>query len=789
MSGPASQQSARPRSQGQAASTSRSKPLGRKLPIHAVTAGGSYASKSLRQTQSRTHRTTSTISCLQKGSQSHWSHGAVYPFLLDVDFPSGTADTWVWEDWDEDFELAKHRLDTAREAGRAQRIQAQERNRRQRERALMQQQFIQQREAEQNIAQQADIEASPVFTHKRNSVRMLHQSATLSEMLLADALHAGEEDLLPTPRVGVESRGSETLFGNSKTPGGSGLDESVVGSLASAFKAFASAPIEDIMPQQPGSAGHRSHRSSLCNDPKEPGFQWKTNREERMDALRQLGASRQRQCKLAKLWQARRLEFEDLPREEQVALHKAFLTGAAPGRGGSKQRSHVPSAEAGGEEQKLDMKGLRRALCDFGLESRNTKAKAEVQEFCGELVITGKVDFFQFSFEAVPHVRKILRNIRRDLVRKHFQIYDPEDIGYLSKSDCSCVVEQLFALEMDRTSLEKILGFFETQLAKVAESDIAFEVFEDLISNVQEHAIRSLREPTESIHQREGLAKCDLEHRDRNELLVFYEEFTTAIGGAAGLTQKQAYVLLAEFGLRSGPDQEEEFNQLFRNGANDEDLLVFPGLLRIIRWARRMSITNGHQIVKDKFQRLCRPEIGGLPSSSIPNLLASIGLVPRCREDQAEIWRLLGEVQTNAAGEVDLVNLQHFGLSVHERLKAAQRYRAHKTAVGLQLTQRDVAFYKEIFHDFDQEGQGSLDAEQVREVLDAADVHETLANVEAGMARCSLAFAIEVASGDGLTPTSAGARAARLRVDFDGFLNLLSKFLGLRMTTFFSKCP
>merc|ERR1719203_1454127 len=113
---------------------------------------------------------------------------------------------------------------------------------------------------------------------------------------------------------------------------------------------------------------------------------------------------------------------------------------------------------------------------------------------------------------------------------------------------------------MDSVSLERTLAFFETLLAqylqaRVAseeEEEVPFEVFEGIISQVQEHSVRCMREQTLEVLEKEGLGTEERSHG--HELSIFHEAFMVASGGSDGINRPQLQVLLADFGLHTGPD-------------------------------------------------------------------------------------------------------------------------------------------------------------------------------------------------------------------------------------------
>merc|ERR1719296_264320 len=170
---------------------------------------------------------------------------------------------------------------------------------------------------------------------KRDSVKNLHQSQTLSEMLLHDACMASEEE--------------NSLENVRMSPGAQ---------EASQFASMVASESEHL----PEMLSKHSRHSGLSLT---GSHLLKSSKAERLEALQNLTNNRQKQSKLAKLWLARRREFEELPAEERETLRKAFLDTAK-------------GAET------LDSRGLLKALREFGLVVRSTKEKTDVHDLCQE---------------------------------------------------------------------------------------------------------------------------------------------------------------------------------------------------------------------------------------------------------------------------------------------------------------------------------------------------------------------------------------------------------------------
>merc|ERR1712113_1090424 len=144
----------------------------------------------------------------------------------------------------------------------------------------------------------------------------------------------------------------------------------------------------------------------------------------------------------------------------------------------------------------------------------------------------------------------------------------------------------------------------------------------------------------------------------------------------------------------------------------------FSDFLRVIRFMREMIISGNHYDLQQMFNRLDKGRRGRLAKSNVSTLFGLLGLAPRCREDQAEIQRLLNEVYSDGSGEVGFPEFERLVLRVKERMKAAGRHRLQKTLTELHIPECDATHFHDLFHMVDTEGVGSIDLKQVNRLLE-----------------------------------------------------------------------
>merc|ERR1712151_1035407 len=98
--------------------------------------------------------------------------------------------------------------------------------------------------------------------------------------------------------------------------------------------------------------------------------------------------------------------------------------------------------------------------------------------------------------------------------------------------------------------------------------------------------------------------------------------------------------------------------------------LRFADFLRMIRVLREVHMNNCHVELEQMFNRLDRTQCGHLQLRKISSLLGQLGLVPRSREEQVDIRRLLVEASPSGNGEISFQSFEWLVLQVRELLQA-----------------------------------------------------------------------------------------------------------------------
>jgi len=449
----------------------------------------------------------------------------------------------------------------------------------------------------------------------------------------------------------------------------------------------------------------------------------KTGREDRIVRLTRLHANRQQQTRLARLVDLRHKSLEELPQGEREALELAF--------------QGADSDDAG----MLSGKQLKNALKGLGLVARNEVEKIEIGHIVNEVSIAGDVNFLGFVFEAVPRARQKLRELRSGALERRFRLYDADDSGQLSTEECAVIFEHLCVLDLDSANVRTMRRLFDEKVRKVRDPNtgqVSFEGFEILMTEVQEQVQRVMRDGEAQIEVKEGLEEADMKAH-QGELISLYEAYRKVVRDDAGLSRQRVRILLVDRCLQPHDEHVQEKLDLTLDdiiaSSNSGGLLSFRDFLRVVRFMREMIVSGSHFELSQMFTRLDKARRGYLQQSSILSLISMLGIVPRNREDQAELRRLLAEVNANGSGEVSFPEFERLVLRVKERMRASQRHRIKKAVQELRMKDAELEILLDLFQTVDTDCVGFLSAEQLRKVLDMMQRPVSQEDLEATIAR------------------------------------------------------
>lgn len=561
----------------------------------------------------------------------------------------------------EDLELARHRRDKLREAGEEQRRQAHERSRRLRKKEM------------QAAAVNNNVEPSGMNLQRWQTKANPGQF----ESCFKEPVAANND---------LSRSGDGTALGTipSAIPSGREVDQ-----------------LDALEAQTEEARSDTPHGVSRVLSK----IHFKHHKEERFEQLQCLHACRKSQERFVRLREVRRREFEARPQTEQLALRKAFNSAALT------------------NSDSLNNKELWKALEEMGLTPKTDTEKKEVRLICNEVCVAGDIDFFAFCLEAAPRTREKLREMRRNPLLQTFKMCDIDHSGLLSIEECRQLWRKQYAWSLDDKGLRLMSDAFEATLTRSLNPELGevdFEGFETLMAETQEHYQRILKEREADIMREEGLTQEDVEeHWD--ELVSLYDSFTRGnFCGGAGMDMDELRVLLIEYGLypHSQSDQEYVADFFDEVDGDGDGSLDFQQFLIVIRKVRELSRLNQQSELQRLFKQFDRDGSGLLEMTEVFTLLGELGLMPKCREDQQDMKRILDGIDTNGNGDVSFREFQTLVQRSAERTKAAQRQRERRSAEKLHYADAEVAELRDAFHALDTEGKGILPIIKLRKVLD-----------------------------------------------------------------------
>jgi len=431
---------------------------------------------------------------------------------------------------------------------------------------------------------------------------------------------------------------------------------------------------------------------------------------DRIRLINGLHKVKKRQERLAQLLLARKAEFDRKPDRERILMTKAF-------------------ANAGGAESgSLSAKAMLKALEEIGIQPKNNNERKELKILCEEIGVVGG-DFFTFCFEAVSRARSLLRESREVAMRQDFIFYDADKSGRLDDEECVRILSKTYLWNLDSEGRAQMVKQFERVLRDLEEpgkDGIDFEGFATLFLSTQEFYHTLFRERELIIRTLEGLDAKDCEDHVE-EVIYLHDAFTREASVKSSEDGRKHAVLddirciLVELGLAPRQDMDGIFQQLAFG-----DVLVNPeqfnmvgtvdykGFLRMIRRFRDWNRYRVHDELETMFCKLDKDQSGALTVKEVNVLVAELGLMPRCREDQAILQRLITNVDKDGNGEMDFDEFSVFAQRIAERTSAVQTCRLRQQASEQGFSGQEFNQLTDAFHLLDHKGEGTLRQDELR---------------------------------------------------------------------------
>jgi len=417
---------------------------------------------------------------------------------------------------------------------------------------------------------------------------------------------------------------------------------------------------------------------------------------------------KKRQERLAHLLLARRDDFERKPEWEKALLRRAFESA-----GGTVSGALNSS------------KALRRALADVGLSTKTSVENREMKALCDELCVV-KADFFLFVFEAVPRARELLKSLREVALRQDFLYYDTDQSGSLEDEECARILSKQYLWNLGQEGAIRMRSTFQTFLDEVRDpvaGSVNFDGFVQLFMNVQEFYYAMLRESEHRIRSTEGLEAKDFDwHED--ELIYIYELFNRESSvrmvpdePRKGATVADVERMLVELGLLPRNDEERSqqswYVVLGEAYEGPEMIADFSRFLRMLRAVRAYNRYSNHEELLTMFTRLDKDNSGTLSVKEVNVLVSDLGLMPRCREDQAILQRMIAMVDRNGDGVMSFDEFSAFVQRMAERMQAVKTARQRLLAKEQGFSDKEFGELRDAFYMLEG-GEGGLGQDELK---------------------------------------------------------------------------
>lgn len=367
-----------------------------------------------------------------------------------------------------------------------------------------------------------------------------------------------------------------------------------------------------------------------------------------------------------------------------------------------------------------DPKHLVDALGDVGLMGKSVAEKREVFILCDSVSWAGPVTLHSFAVNLVPMARDMLNELQRQQLKSEFELYDEDGSGFIDEDECINCLERRCGSSMDGAGLERLrkecIVIFR-ELRDEKHNTIKLDGFQALIFRLRETHGRIRVERERAVAAEAALSPEEVKAVGR-DLLWFHDMFLRQDLDRSGwLDRKGVRDALIECGFLPDGDADREHVLEVVDGLVGTGDIDFSEFLQVI-WAVRLECRKlwDQEALEREFQKYDRDRDGVLSLADASEILTQLGISPRCSQDRDEIGKLLLEVDVDGSGTLDFDEFQMLVQLISEKLQSEQGLREHKTAVKLGLTAEEVAELRALFHSLKKQGNGEVGITECRHV-------------------------------------------------------------------------
>jgi len=197
------------------------------------------------------------------------------------------------------------------------------------------------------------------------------------------------------------------------------------------------------------------------------------------------------------------------------------------------------------------------------------------------------------------------------------------------------------------------------------------------------------------------------------------------------ITLPACHDLLIERGLLTAPghgDRRMTMRDLLDMGVfqvsvdKNNEFISFKKFLHIASEIRSRTVPERLETLEAVFKKADTKQKGWIHLGKVQAMLWEMGLAPRSLEEQAEVSRLIVEVDRDSKSVIDVSGFQDLVLKVVQRFRAAQRYRLRKLLDGWGIPKTAITDFRHQFYTIDSQGSGFVTVPELWKGVDTGVV-------------------------------------------------------------------
>eukprot|EP00931_Biecheleriopsis_adriatica_P049452 TRINITY_DN28608_c0_g1_i1.p1 TRINITY_DN28608_c0_g1~~TRINITY_DN28608_c0_g1_i1.p1 ORF type:complete len:801 (+),score=156.25 TRINITY_DN28608_c0_g1_i1:136-2538(+) len=348
----------------------------------------------------------------------------------------------------------------------------------------------------------------------------------------------------------------------------------------------------------------------------------------------------------------------------------------------------------------LDIDEVRNVLLDIGLQPINRDEKADVAECLTEMQnrVGQDLDFEQF-IELLKTVRDRLRQAQSLQCMHFFHEADADQNERLDLPETIYILEHKLGLTPHSQEESNEIG----NLFKESDSDsdgfLDLEEFQTFIQKVRSKMLMMRRKEEMTIAKWFDLDP-EILHEFRSDLPMLWKVFKQYSFGFTdkGVHKDYTLALLVDTGICTMDSEDPTFETIsdaveeFSRTYND-----FTSVLALIREARKRARASNEEELTMQFQTYDRDKSGALSNSEIYQILEDFKMLPRNREEQHEVGRVLDMIDQDGSGYFELDEFHEFFRKMTAQVRQTERRRELRATSDMGISDDRYAHIRRIF--------------------------------------------------------------------------------------------